>query len=67
MKLWDCLDEIDQEWLKRYQRKNYNTELNPPAAESPPTQVIPIHIDEADIRESKKIPHHPRGEGYGAH
>lgn len=64
MKLWNCLNTGEQEWLMRYQRKHYGTEINPPDAEKPPALVIPVHITEEELRELRQVPHHPRGEGY---
>ncbi len=62
MKLWECLDEVERAYLVRYQRKYHPDEpINPPAAETPPAPVIPVHIDEQDLAELRKGSHYRPG------
>lgn len=61
MKFWDCLKYGEREWLKRFQRKHYGTELIPPDSEPPPANEIPVHISEAELKELKQGSHYRPG------
>lgn len=61
MKFWDCLDDVGKAYLKRWQKKHYGSELNPPDSEPPPANVIPVRISESELRELKQGSHYRPG------